>query len=481
MMSHDPTPTPVGHAGKHQEPPSCGPAATLDNETLLAVALEVAGRFAHSESKVQFDRLNECRDELRRRLAPTPAPSAPAAPSAPVTPSMGVQEYAHLMDQLQHPAPSAPAAPEPDPFKRFRCDDRSGHTLRVFRSPADGDFHVAVEPDGQPRGFGPSVRICSAIGGGRHHDLYMALSVLWNPSMLRDMAEEVPTADELIAAQASDEALIPGDWWVVWSNKHKQWWQSNHAGYSPHFLDAGLYSRAEAHAIVKDDHGDNTIMDFDHKVREFMRQWATKWPETDRQRAAPVLLSRFTALRARIADLEAERDIAVAGMEELDMVASRARLRLHGAESRLAQAEAQLARVEARSRAARDAASEERCHAVCDVQGWLDEGTDAAKRKILDTVGWLVDHRYEDLYDLRAQLAAATARADQVRAETIEECAKLADYSSNLWQREAQETMSTPSSEVYAASAQTAWALARDIRALRVAPGEGPAGTEEKV
>lgn len=71
----------------------------------------------------------------------------------------------------------------------------------------------------------------------------------------------------------------------------------------------------------------------------------------------------------------------------------------------------------------------------------------------------------------RAQLAT-------VRAATIEECAKVADKANELWRREARETMSTPSSEVYGASAQTAWAVARDIRALlAVAPPTGGGGT----
>lgn len=95
-------------------------------------------------------------------------------------------------------------------FKRFRCDDRSGHTLRVFRSPADGDFHVAVEADGV-HGFGPSVRVCSAIGGGKHHDLYMALAALWNPGLLRDVSEEVPTVEELLSSPPPSRAATAED------------------------------------------------------------------------------------------------------------------------------------------------------------------------------------------------------------------------------------------------------------------------------
>lgn len=105
--------------------------------------------------------------------------------------------------------PVAARTGEETDLRLFRCDDREGHTLRIFRSPADGDFHVSVVPDNSGR-FGPSVRICSLAGGGKHHGLYMALSAIWNPAMLRDVAEDFPTAEELtppvpVGADAGEE------------------------------------------------------------------------------------------------------------------------------------------------------------------------------------------------------------------------------------------------------------------------------------
>jgi hypothetical protein len=48
---------------------SCGPAATLDHDTLVDVAMQSSARYASYGNRVQFDRANECMAELKRRLA----------------------------------------------------------------------------------------------------------------------------------------------------------------------------------------------------------------------------------------------------------------------------------------------------------------------------------------------------------------------------------------------------------------------------
>lgn len=82
-----------------------------------------------------------------------------------------------------------------------RDDDRAGYALRVLRSAGDGDFHVSVVPvpADLPNGealaryqgrslVAPSVRVCSAIGGGRNHALYMALAGLFGVNAGIDIA-----------------------------------------------------------------------------------------------------------------------------------------------------------------------------------------------------------------------------------------------------------------------------------------------------
>lgn len=63
-------------------PPSCGPAETLSNETLVNVALQTAGRAAMYENEIQHNRLMECRAELLQRLALTPAGNGGAVDDA---------------------------------------------------------------------------------------------------------------------------------------------------------------------------------------------------------------------------------------------------------------------------------------------------------------------------------------------------------------------------------------------------------------
>lgn len=59
---------PSASDGGGQLPPSCGPAETLSNETLVEVATQSAARLAMYGNKVQHDRLQECKGELLRRL-----------------------------------------------------------------------------------------------------------------------------------------------------------------------------------------------------------------------------------------------------------------------------------------------------------------------------------------------------------------------------------------------------------------------------
>jgi translation initiation factor 1 (eIF-1/SUI1) len=48
---------------------SCGPAVTLDHDTLVDVAMQSSARYASYGTRVQFERANECMRELKRRLA----------------------------------------------------------------------------------------------------------------------------------------------------------------------------------------------------------------------------------------------------------------------------------------------------------------------------------------------------------------------------------------------------------------------------
>lgn len=146
------------------------------------------------------------------------------------------------------------------------------------------------------------------------------------------------------------------------------------------------------------------------------------WPgETHGCDAPDWMADEILTLRAELAEAKEVERALIHRNEE----------RLFEAEGKMLAAQARVAEMDKRSRAARDAASEERCHAVCDVQQWLDEADkashdtrsalekgdkfsadrlmaahDEAEKKILATVAWLVEHRYEDLADLRAQLAA---------------------------------------------------------------------------
>lgn len=48
-----------------------------------------------------------------------------------------------------------------------------------------------------------------------------------------------------------------GDMVLIWSMEHGAWWRPDSCGYTANLLEAGLYARAKAQAIVDGSHGRN--------------------------------------------------------------------------------------------------------------------------------------------------------------------------------------------------------------------------------
>lgn len=43
---------------------------------------------------------------------------------------------------------------------------------------------------------------------------------------------------------------VSGEWWVVWSGEHQQWWGPHSRGYTSHLRHAGVYTRQRAEEIA---------------------------------------------------------------------------------------------------------------------------------------------------------------------------------------------------------------------------------------
>jgi hypothetical protein len=87
--------------------------------------------------------------------------------------------------------------------------------------------------------------------------------------------------------------------YLIWSYEHDAWWKAERRGYTRVLIDAGVYSKAEAEAIVKD----ANIVAVEEEavslyaVPTFQPGLTVMHAEVDlfvRQTVLPTLLNRFT-------------------------------------------------------------------------------------------------------------------------------------------------------------------------------------------